>query len=62
METRYTKYRTYKKIDICYDNKFKVWICRQMDFTAYTEQEMKNSINAEHHLNKEAGQCRWIDG
>jgi hypothetical protein len=59
-ENRYIKYQTYKKIDICYDKLFKVWICYQMDFSAYTKQELKNYISAEHRMNMEAGQCKLL--
>ena len=47
MQNRYIKYQTYKKIDICYDTLMKVWICYQMDFSAYTKQELKNYISEE---------------
>ena len=58
---RYIKYRTYKKIDICYNTLFKVWVCKQMDFTANTLQEMKMYISAEHRMNMIAGKCKFIN-
>tara|TARA_R100001126_G_C4850437_1_gene161670 strand:+ start:486 stop:587 length:102 start_codon:yes stop_codon:yes gene_type:complete len=32
-----------------------------MDFTANTLKEMKNYISAEHRMNREAGQCKFIN-
>jgi len=61
MQNRYIKYRVYKRIEIMYDRLFKVWICYQMDFTANTLKEMKNYISAEHRMNREAGQCKFIN-
>tara|TARA_R110002012_G_scaffold135513_2_gene289321 strand:- start:380 stop:568 length:189 start_codon:yes stop_codon:yes gene_type:complete len=62
MKTRYIKYRIYKKINICYDTLMKVWVSKEMDFTALTQMELRNYISAEHRMTTLAGQCRWIEG
>jgi hypothetical protein len=46
-ENRFTKYRTYKNVEICYDNLFKHWVSNQICFFSPRLKEVKHNINVE---------------
>ena len=47
METRYTKYRTYKNVEIMYDNLLQHWISNQICFFSPRLKEVKHNITIE---------------
>ena len=47
MKNRFTKYRTYKNVEIVYDNLFKHWVSNQICFFSPRLKDVKHNINVE---------------